>query len=67
MSVCVSAALESGGQLLAPLEQDLLLLWTGLVFLTLRELAMPRHAWVRSLHPGPPGQIHHVLVAVGLK
>ena len=40
------AALESGGQLLAPIEQDLLLLWTGMVFLTLRELDIPLHETV---------------------
>ena len=45
------AALQSGGQLLAPLEQETALSWAGFVLLTLEAVGLPLHAKARP--PGP--------------
>lgn len=38
------AALQSRGQLLAPLEQETALSWAGFVLLTLEAVGLPLHA-----------------------
>ena len=38
------AGLQSGGQLLAPLEQETALSWAGFVLLTLEAVGLPLHA-----------------------
>ncbi|KAK9813793.1 hypothetical protein WJX73_010091 [Symbiochloris irregularis] len=48
------ATLESGGRLLAPIEQELALMWTGLVFMTMRELNAPLHSWAQRRSKGAP-------------
>ena len=35
------ARLESGGQLVGPLEQDIMLSWSAMVFLTLQAIGLP--------------------------
>ena len=45
------AGLQSGGQLLAPLEQETALSWAGFVLLTLEAVGLPLHAEARP--PGP--------------
>ena len=47
------AQLESGGQLVGPLQQEVLLSWTAMVFLTLQAIGLP-------LRPSgvSPGLIH---------
>ena len=41
------AGLQSGGQLLAPLEQETALSWAGFVLLTLEAVGLPLHAEAR--------------------
>ena len=43
------AALQSAGQLLAPLEQETALSWAGFVLLTLEAVGLPLHAEARPL------------------
>ncbi len=38
---CLTAALESGGQLLAPLQQETLVSWVVLIMTTLEEVGVP--------------------------
>ncbi|KAK9815214.1 hypothetical protein WJX72_000077, partial [[Myrmecia] bisecta] len=45
------AALQSGGTLMAPLEQEVVLSWAALVFLTLREVDVPLYPEVENSDP----------------
>ena len=51
------ARLESGGQLVGPLQQEILLSWSAMVFLTLQAIGLPlRPSGVG--HKLTPAQIH---------
>ncbi len=56
------AALQSGGRLLAPIEQETALAWAGFVLLTLDAIGVQQHAEVCSqLQPPMPAILCHAL------